>query len=228
MDVSLPVDKLTIGSQSKDKTCVVLVATGSFNPPTFMHFTHLFVSCLELARDALHSEGFHVLGGYMSPVNDAYKKEDCVGTYLQSIFFSRNKALCPYKAVKAYSTGIPRQLPTEFGGFIKGQDFPYKQSPCTQGNFQAKIYSVWFLMLESLKVMLLCGSDLLESFCSPGVWIPEQVRSICKDYGIVCIRREGQDVENMIFGDRILYETRDNIRIVNNFVSNQISSSRLR
>ena len=27
----------------------------------------------------------------------------------------------------------------------------------------------------SLKVMLLCGSDLLESFSTPGVWIPEQV-----------------------------------------------------
>nr|VDC79466.1 unnamed protein product [Brassica rapa] len=218
MDVSLPVDKLTIGSQPKDKTCVVLVATGSFNPPTFMH-----LRMFELARDALHSEGFHVLGGYMSPVNDAYKKEVlCRDFYPQSI---RNKSLCPYKAVY---TGIPRQLPTEFGGFIKGQDFPYKQYTCTRGNFQAKIYSVWLLMLESLKVMLLCGSDLLESFCSPGVWIPEQVRSICKDYGIVCIRREGQDVENMIFGDRVLYETRDNIRIVNNFVPNQISSSRLR
>jgi len=96
-------------------------------------------------------------------------------------------------------------------------------------------------MLESLKVMLLCGSDLLQSFCTPGVWIPEQVkprqynqssmffidstriyaplstlcvlkvRSICKDNGIVCIRREGQDVENMIFGDRILYKTRVSI-----------------
>jgi len=27
----------------------------------------------------------------------------------------------------------------------------------------------------SLKVMLLCGSDLLESFSTPGVWIPDQV-----------------------------------------------------
>ena len=28
---------------------------------------------------------------------------------------------------------------------------------------------------DSLKVMLLCGSDLLESFSTPGVWIPDQV-----------------------------------------------------
>jgi nicotinamide mononucleotide adenylyltransferase len=32
---------------------------------------------LELARDALNAEGYCVIGGYMSPVNDAYKKEVC-------------------------------------------------------------------------------------------------------------------------------------------------------
>lgn len=30
---------------------------------------------LELARDALHSEGYHVIAAYMSPVSDAYKKQ---------------------------------------------------------------------------------------------------------------------------------------------------------
>lgn len=30
---------------------------------------------LELARDALSAEGYCVIGGYMSPVNDAYKKQ---------------------------------------------------------------------------------------------------------------------------------------------------------
>lgn len=32
---------------------------------------------IELARDALNSKGYCVLGGYMSPVNDAYKKKVC-------------------------------------------------------------------------------------------------------------------------------------------------------
>ncbi|XP_030929807.1 nicotinamide/nicotinic acid mononucleotide adenylyltransferase-like isoform X2 [Quercus lobata] len=31
----------------------------------------------ELARDALNAEGYCVIGGYMSPVNDAYKKRLC-------------------------------------------------------------------------------------------------------------------------------------------------------
>lgn len=31
--------------------------------------------------------------------------------------------------------------------------------------------------VDSLKVMLVCGSDLLQSFGIPGVWIPEQVKN---------------------------------------------------
>ncbi|XP_065862663.1 nicotinamide/nicotinic acid mononucleotide adenylyltransferase isoform X3 [Euphorbia lathyris] len=79
-----------------------------------------------------------------------------------------------------------------------------------------------------LKVMLLCGSDLLHSFSIPGVWIPEQVRNICRDYGIVCIRREGQDIEKVISDNEILDENRHNIKVVDELVPNSISSTRLR
>nr|GEX48588.1 protein eceriferum 1-like [Tanacetum cinerariifolium] len=49
---------------------IVLVSTGSFIPPAFMHL-RLF----ELARDALNSKGFQVVGGYTSLINYAYKKK---------------------------------------------------------------------------------------------------------------------------------------------------------
>ncbi|XP_075502517.1 nicotinamide/nicotinic acid mononucleotide adenylyltransferase-like isoform X2 [Primulina tabacum] len=83
-DIALPRDKLTLKSINQDglsssetqrNVYVVLVATGSFNPPTFMH-----LRCFELARDALNSQGFCVMGGYISPVNDAYKKKGLVHT----------------------------------------------------------------------------------------------------------------------------------------------------
>ncbi|XP_031376027.1 nicotinamide/nicotinic acid mononucleotide adenylyltransferase [Punica granatum] len=47
---------------------------------------------------------------------------------------------------------------------------------------------------DSLKLMLVCSSDVLQSFSIPGVWIPEQV----------------------------------NIEVVDELVSNQISSTRVR
>ena len=39
--------------------------------------------------------------------------------------------------------------------------------------------------------MLLCGSDLLESFCKPGVWRPPDVEHILKVHGVVCVVRRG-------------------------------------
>ncbi|GLT55138.1 hypothetical protein SLA2020_282860 [Shorea laevis] len=81
---------------------------------------------------------------------------------------------------------------------------------------------------ESLKVMPVCGSDLLHSFGIPGVWIPEQVRAICSDYGVLCIRREGQDVEKIISDDKILNECKGNIKVVDELIPNQISSTRVR
>ncbi|KAF3512375.1 hypothetical protein F2Q69_00001196, partial [Brassica cretica] len=114
-----------------DKTCVVLVATGSFNPPTFMHFTHV---CWR--------EMHYTLRDFM------FLEAICL---LQMMHTRRSitKAACFIDSTRIYAS------------------------------------------LSTLCVL--------------------KVRSICKDYGIVCIRREGQDVENMIFGDRILYETRVSI-----------------
>lgn len=81
---------------------------------------------------------------------------------------------------------------------------------------------------DSLKVMLLSGSDILQSFATPGVWIREQVRTICRDYGVVTIRREGQDVEKIISEDDILSEYSGNIKVVDELVPNQVSSTRVR
>ena len=37
--------------------------------------------------------------------------------------------------------------------------------------------------------MLLCGSDLVESFMRLGRWKPEHLRAILDDHGVVCISR---------------------------------------
>ena len=45
--------------------------------------------------------------------------------------------------------------------------------------------------------MLLCGADMVESLAIPGVWKPEHVRSILRDYGVVCISRYGPALLDM-------------------------------
>lgn len=216
MDDVLPLDKLLLESTNEDgsaylntqgKIHVVLVSTGSFNPPTFMHL-RLF----ELARDALNSKGFHVVGGYMSPVNDAYQKKGLIPA-------EHRIAMC--------------QLACKSSELIMVDTWEAKQSSFQRSlTVLSRIRSFFcnngLIPSASLKVMLVCGSDLLESFGIPGAWIPEQVRSICRDYGVVCIRREGQDIEKIISRDEILTEYKSNIEVVDELVPNRISSTLIR
>lgn len=71
VEVDLPMDKLAchrMGSNGESQS-VVLVACGSFNPPTLAH-----LRVLELVRQEFFSQGVDVLGAYLSPVSDEYNK----------------------------------------------------------------------------------------------------------------------------------------------------------
>ncbi|XP_059283238.1 nicotinamide/nicotinic acid mononucleotide adenylyltransferase isoform X2 [Lycium ferocissimum] len=215
-DIALPMDKLSLdltkqvegpkSPERKKRTYVVLVSTGSFNPPTYMH-----MRCFELARDALTSEGFCVIGGYMSPVNDAYKKKCLISA-------EHRVAMCQ---LACKSSEFVMTDPWE-----ASQD-SYQRTLTVLSRIKTAI-SGGNLASTDLMVMLVCGSDLLESFSTPGVWLPEQVRSICRDFGLVCVRRGGQDVERIIACDDILNEYKKNIRVVDEVVPNGISSTGLR
>ncbi|KAJ4972463.1 hypothetical protein NE237_005637 [Protea cynaroides] len=216
MDTPLPLDKLSLGTIDQDHSSdgvtknliyVVLVATGSFNPPTIMH-----LRMFELAKDALNSEGYYVIGGYMSPVNDAYKKRGLISA-------EHRIQMC--------------DLACKSSSFVMVDSWEAKQSSYQRtlavlARIQNCLSESGLISRESLRVMLVCGSDLLESFSIPGAWIREQVRSICKDYGVVCIRREGKDVEKIVSSDDILNENKDNIKIVDDLIPNQISSTGVR
>lgn len=215
-DVLLPMDKLSLekiskdglsSSQSKGKIYVVLVSTGSFNPPTYMH-----LRCFELARDAVNTQGFSVIGGYMSPVNDSYKKKGLIHA-------EHRIAMC--------------NLACRSSDFVmvdswEASQSSYQRTLTVLSRIKTSLCESGVVPGESLKVLLVCGSDLLESFSIPGVWIPEQVTAICRDFGLVCIRRGGQDVEHIISKDNILNEYKNNITVVDEVVPNGISSTGLR
>ncbi|XP_073309344.1 nicotinamide/nicotinic acid mononucleotide adenylyltransferase-like isoform X2 [Primulina huaijiensis] len=215
LDSALPLDKLTLKSINQDglsssetqrNVYVVLVATGSFNPPTYMH-----LRCFEIARDALNSQGFCVIGGYISPVNDAYKKKDLLPA-------QHRVTMCDLACRSSNFIMVD--------SWEASQD-TYQRTLTVLSRVRTSLCESGCVSHESLKVMFLCGSDLLESFNVPGVWIREQVKTICRDFGLVCIRRDGQDVENIVLNDDILNEFKDNIKIVDEVVPNGISSTGL-
>ncbi|CAK7340712.1 unnamed protein product [Dovyalis caffra] len=210
MDLQLPMEKLSFdlnSTEESNKINVVLVATGSFNPPTFMH-----LRMFELARDALQSEGYRVIAAYMSPVSDAYKKAGLLSG-------EHRLQMC--------------RLACETSDFImtdpwEANQSTYQRTLTVLQRVERSFADGMKRSRKSLKVMLVCGSDLLQSFSIPGCWIREQVRTICSDYGVVCIRREGQDVNKIISDDEILSENKGNIRVTDDLVPNQISSTRVR
>jgi len=216
VNIELPMDKLRLGSaepeespetQPREQKYVVLVSPGSFNPPTYMH-----LRIFELARDALRSEGFCVIGGYMSPVTDAYKKRGLISA-------KHRIEMCN---LACRSSEFIMVDPWE-----ANQD-TFQRTLTVLHRIKSSLVESGRLSGNSLKVMLVCGSDLLESFHIPGFWIREQVRTICRDFGVVCIRREGQDIGKLISNDEILIEFKSNIKIVDELVPNQISSTRVR
>ncbi|XP_057822452.2 uncharacterized protein LOC131034873 isoform X1 [Cryptomeria japonica] len=215
MDIPLPLEKI---SCQANRTCstdsletkqmqVILVAAGSFNPPTYMH-----LRMFELARDALLSDGYAVLGGYMSPVNDAYGKKDLASA-------EHRIKLC--------------ELACEDSSYIMVDPWEAKQSSYQRtltvlNRVEFSLRTSGLVNADSLKVMLLCGADLLESFTMPGVWVPDMVKAICRDHGVVCISRDGKNVEKLIFENDILFENKRNIVVVDEVVSNNISSTKVR
>lgn len=90
---------------------IVLLETGSFNPPTNMHLrmfgkTRLIVrSCqrivivfsrLEIARDHLTRLGYTVCGGLMSPTHDSYKKKGLVTSSHRCAMIKRSLVALPW------------------------------------------------------------------------------------------------------------------------------------
>jgi nicotinamide mononucleotide adenylyltransferase len=67
---NFPTHRLKRRMIDPSKTPLVLVACGSFSPITYLH-----LRMFEMAADfAKFNTEFEVMGGYLSPVSDAYKK----------------------------------------------------------------------------------------------------------------------------------------------------------
>ncbi|XP_047445336.1 nicotinamide/nicotinic acid mononucleotide adenylyltransferase 2-like [Mugil cephalus] len=65
-----------------------------------------------------------------------------------------------------------------------------------------------------LRILLLCGSDLLESFCIPGLWKDSDMEVIVGDFGIVVVPRDGVDTEKIMNHSSILRKFKENIIVV--------------
>lgn len=78
------------------------------------------------------------------------------------------------------------------------------------------------------QVKLLCGTDILESFQVPGLWKPEDIKEIVANHGMVCITRAGSSAQTFIYESDLLWKYRENITIVEEWITNDISATKIR
>ncbi|XP_060807038.1 nicotinamide/nicotinic acid mononucleotide adenylyltransferase 3 isoform X1 [Amyelois transitella] len=225
---------------------VVLMACGSFSPPTYMH-----LRMFEIARDYLQSLGATVVGGIMSPVHDAYGKKDLVAAHhriamlklalrssswikvseweSQQSGWTRTRLSMQYHqdTINAHATlstlnvtEPPSWLPDDVinvNNMSASMDEPDNLMEKLNGNRN-----------EQVTVKLLCGADLLESFATPGLWADEDLETIVGRHGLVVVTRAGCDPGKFIYESDMLYKHRHNVVMVTNYVANEVSSTVIR
>jgi len=199
-----PTDKLKKAA-NPDKEKIVLVACGSFNPITNMHL-RLF----EMAKDHFESFGHEVLGGYVSPVSSGYGKKGLLSNEARLEMCKLAVDSSDWLSVDSWETTFPTWTRT----YEVLQHFHIEANKRNVG--------------VPVRVVLVCGSDLLDSFNTPGLWSDEDMRNILKSHGVACVSREGSAPESIVYQNDLLYELRSNIHLLPQYIPNDMSSTRIR
>jgi nicotinate (nicotinamide) nucleotide adenylyltransferase len=189
------------------KQGVVLVACGSFNPPTVLH-----MRMFEMAKDWFKDHPqYAVIGGYMSPVADAYGKKGLLSG-------DHRRAMC-HRAVLEHAEVMVDEWES-----LKSE---YTTTVNVLKHFSAELNKNNTSALP-IKIALLCGGDMLASFNMPGVWADKDIEDIVNDFIVVCVQREGTQLNDVIFANQVLYSHRHNIILVPQWNVTDLSSTKVR
>ena len=204
--------------QLKGRTFVI-VQGGSFNPPHYLHM-RLF----EMARDYVIANGGKVYEGVMSPVGDTYTTSGVMPGSKKIANAADRIALCEAAAsdsswvvVDPWESQQSVYIPT-----IKLLDHvreKYAEDAKKRGVTDPA---------EIPHPLFLSGADLLESMNRPKSWEPYELKIIIKDYGMLCVEREGLVNEDFFKPGCQLEGYGDNVMFIEQEVKNNISSTMIR
>ncbi|XP_026055804.1 nicotinamide/nicotinic acid mononucleotide adenylyltransferase 1 isoform X2 [Carassius auratus] len=222
---------------SQEKTRVVLLACGSFNPITNMH-----LRMFELARDHLEDTGrYRVVKGIISPVGDSYKKKGLIEA-CHRLEMARLATLnSDWITVDDWESQQPEWVETakvvrHHADLISSENNSDDVDTVRCGK-RRKLEQNTIICQSSCNINtkedsphlnLLCGADVLESFGVKDLWKPEDIEEIVGRYGVACITRCGSDPEKFINQSDVLYKHRKNIHMVREWVTNEISATHVR
>ncbi|KAL8779448.1 MAG: hypothetical protein Q9213_006932 [Squamulea squamosa] len=209
---SFPRSRLRQSMSDPSKTPLLLVACGSFSPITYLH-----LRMFEMAADfAKYNTDFEVIGGYMSPVSDAYRKAGLASaehrlamTRIATEQSSRWLDVDPWEAIqKEYQ-------PTA----IVLDHFDHEINVVQRGNATRDGER------KPVKIVLLAGADLIQTMSTPGVWSQEDLNHILGRYGVFIVERTGTDIDDALAA---LTQWRHNIWVIQQLIQNDVSSTKIR
>ncbi|XXG95944.1 Nicotinamide/nicotinic acid mononucleotide adenylyltransferase 1 [Hypoxylon texense] len=208
-----PAHRLQRQQTDPDRIPLVLVACGSFSPITYLH-----LRMFEMANDYSRiNTRYEVVGGYLSPVSDAYKKA--------GLAEARHRVrMCELAAedtsswlmVDPWEALQPDYMPT-----AKVLDhFEHEINHVLNG-----ILSADGETRRPVKIMLLAGADLIGTMSTPGVWAEKDLDHILGNFGAMIVERSGTDMDEALAN---LKQWEDNIHVITQMIQNNVSSTKIR
>ncbi|KAK2745091.1 hypothetical protein FQN57_003998 [Myotisia sp. PD_48] len=209
---AFPTDRLKTVMEDPSKTPLLLVACGSFSPITYLH-----LRMFEMAADFVKfSTRFELIGGYLSPVSEAYRKAGLASA-------AHRIAMCQlavdktsdWLMVDPWEALQKEYIPT--AKVLDHFDHIINQS---RGGIDAGDGTK-----RPVRIALLAGADLIQTMSTPGVWSEEDLDHILGQYGTFIVERSGTDIDEAIAG---LQPWKDNIYVIQQLIQNDVSSTKIR
>uniref|UniRef100_A0A2I3GXS6 Nicotinamide/nicotinic acid mononucleotide adenylyltransferase 3 n=1 Tax=Nomascus leucogenys TaxID=61853 RepID=A0A2I3GXS6_NOMLE len=211
--------------ENSEKTVVVLLACGSFNP-----VTNMYLRLFELAKDCMNWTGRQrIVKGIISPVGDAYKKKGLIPAHHQVIMAelaTKNSKLVEADTRKNFQKEWIEtvKMLRHYQDKLEAGDCDHQQnSPTLERQDSSQKKSLEPKTKGAPKVTLLCGADLLESFGVPNFWKSEDITQIMADYGHI----SGNAAQKFIYESDVLWKHWSNIHVVNEWITNDTSSTKI-
>lgn len=210
---NFPRHRLRLTQNDPSRTPLVLVACGSFSPVTYLH-----LRMFEIAADfcKFNNSEFELVGGYMSPVSDAYKKAGLAS--------ARDRLRMCELAVDQTSNWLmvdPWEATQE----------NYMPTAQVLDHFEHEINDVLGGIERPdgsrarARIALLAGADLIQTMSTPGVWSEADLDHILGKFGSFIVERSGTDIDDALSH---LQPWRDNIFVIPQLIQNDVSSTKIR
>ncbi|CAO2647492.1 Nn.00g084140.m01.CDS01 [Neocucurbitaria sp. VM-36] len=209
---TFPKERLKKSLSNPEKQPLVLVSCGSFSPPTNLH-----LRMFEEAADFCEFEtDYEVVGGFFSPVGDAYKKAGLAS--------AQHRINMTRIAVEDSSTWIGvdpwEPLHKEYLPTVKVLDHFDHELNTVMGGIETGNGEK-----RRIHVALLAGADLIQTMSTPGLWASEDLNRILGHYGAFILERSGTDIDDALVS---LQQWRENIRVIPQLIQNDVSSTKIR